>query len=161
VLDAACFFVCLLNFCACCCANPFCFAHPLFVAVCCLRPYYNQHDSVSLSGHDTFPISSRITCPILDFLLKRLEKTKLLPILLSEYFFLLPFIASKRPASCVASPLMWLDKEYETEKEYFKPLYQSPIASHLWVLSAYQSLPEYPFTNSSLAEPTEILGSKI
>jgi hypothetical protein len=77
------------------------------------------------------------------FLLNCLEKIPLLPFLLPDNLFLLAFIASKRPARCVASPLMWLDKEYETKKEYFKPLYQSSIAVHLWVhlrIGAYQNI---------------------
>jgi hypothetical protein len=91
-------------------------------------------------------------------LLNRLEGIELSAVRLPDIFFLLPFIAYKRRASCVASPLMWLDKEYETEKEYFKPLYHSLKSARLWVLSTYWSLSECPFTDF-VSRATEILGS--
>jgi hypothetical protein len=71
------------------------------------------------------------------------DRIELLAVARSDIFFLLPFIAYSRRPSCVASPLMWLDKEYETEKEYFKPLYQSLKAAHLWVYSAFIGISIY------------------
>jgi hypothetical protein len=93
------------------------------------------------SGHDTFTLAQHTRVHFSIFLLHCPRKIALLPPRTASVFFLLPLFAYKRPgATCVASPLLWLGKEYETRKEYFKPLYRSPIAAHRCAYSAYQSL---------------------